>query len=897
MCRDYILLIFIFLSFLPLEAQEVPKITSYTTSDHRAGNQNWMINQDCMGNIYVANTEGVLVFNGFQWQTVQLPGNQIARSVYTGADCRVYVGGYEIFGYINLENRDLPKYVPIADSLLLKTKQEIWKIFETSDKLYFQSFSHFFSKENQEIRSISLPGNIMFGNVVEDRVFIPKVEGGMYEFTDKVEGIFNADSLPLGVKTSAVCKGLALGEILIGTQNSGLYQTKSGKILPIFSELNTLLKQEQINKVIRLQNGDYAIGTILNGIYISSDLKKIKYHVNKLNGLTNNTVLSLFEDQDNNLWVGTDKGLSSLALQNPLEFYYDKKGSLGTVYTYIEYSGQFYLGTNQGVFRADENKEFKLVKNSQGQVWSFLQLGEDLLCGHNEGIYLLSNNEFKRISGTSGGWCMRKIDDHRVLVSTYTGLVLLEKMDNGIWSEHKYLKGERAVNDFVLKENILIGHNPNQGILLFKFASDFSHILKRKIISNQDGTDFLTDIKILSSGLIVKKDKWFEIENFKFKAIPDHSLLNDNSPEFSYFALAQSLLKTENISEPITFPNLSKVDNFVFAFDEGYIRIPKNYVLTDTAIYAPEIDFLLVENQSLSPDQGNFAFSPQENDLSVYFRNSTFSESTADQFRYKLLGWDKKDYPFPNSGVLKFLNLQDGKYRLLLIDQANREKEVLSFTVRPHWYEAWQGGILYFILFTGFLYALNLRNKEKLRLQAEKLKMEQDKKLKLERIKTKNKLESERITTKNELLEKELTYKSKMLANSTMTLIQKNRMLADLKEMIEKETRKPGADGLQKQKIFNLIDRNINSDSDWQIFEQNFAAVHKDFFETLKDKHPDITAGELRLAAYVRLNLSSKEIAPLLNISIRSVENKRYRLRKRLAITKADSLKNYLMRL
>jgi DNA-binding CsgD family transcriptional regulator len=881
--RFCLFIIFVFCSQL-LTANEVPKISQYIATDYHADNQNWMITQDCTGNLYIANTDGVLIFNGFQWQLIELPGKQIARSVYQGEDCRIYVGGYEIFGYIDNENRFEPTYIPIADSLLRNTKQEIWQIFGSSNKLFFQSFSHFFSVENKGIKSIALPENIMFGNIVDDKILIPKVEGGMYEFKGKVEEVFNSNLLPKGVNTSAVLSGTMPSEVLIGTQNSGLYQTEHEEILPLLSDFNTILKQEQINKIIRLRNGDYVVGTILNGIYITSDLKSVKYHINKLNGLTNNTVLSLFEDRDGNLWVGTDKGLNRLALQNSSEFYYDKQGKLGTVHTYIEFNDKLYLGTNQGVFISNESQDFSLMKNSQGQVWSFLHTGEDLLCGHNAGTYLIENDEFKQISETSGGWCMRQIDERKVLVSTYTGLILLEKNQNGIWLEKKYIAGETAVKDFVLKENILIGHYPGQGIILFEFASDFSKIIQQKIVANQDGTDFLTEVQIFSSGIIIKNDNHFQVENLTLQRIT--VALNEETPELHYFSLARSLLKSENISEPVTFPNLVSDNSFIYPSEEGYMRVPTISALNDTIDNILKIDYLLQHNRIIS-DRDNLTFSPQENDLTVYFRNVDFTENTSELFRYKLQGWDKKDYPFPASGILKFLNLQDGKYQLILINQENQaETEVLSFSVRPHWYESWEGGILYAIAGFTFLYLFNLRNKAKLRRQAARLKAEQNKKL-----------ESERIKTKNEQLEKEILYKSKMLANSTMTLIQKNKMLADLKEMIEKETRKPITSSLQKQKIFNLIDRNINSDSDWEVFERNFAAVHKDFFETLKNNHPDITASELRLAAYVRLNLSSKEIAPLLNISLRSVENKRYRLRKRLEITKADSLKNYLMRL
>jgi DNA-binding CsgD family transcriptional regulator len=134
-----------------------------------------------------------------------------------------------------------------------------------------------------------------------------------------------------------------------------------------------------------------------------------------------------------------------------------------------------------------------------------------------------------------------------------------------------------------------------------------------------------------------------------------------------------------------------------------------------------------------------------------------------------------------------------------------------------------------------------------------------------------------------------------MLANSTMALVQKNNMLGELKAVIAKDDLTKTNDAQYKRRLINLIDRNIDSDEDWEIFERNFAEVHEDFLEKLKTN--DITAGELKLAAYIRMNLSSKEIAPLLNISIRSVENKRYRLRKKMGIEHDDNLSEHLLRM
>ncbi|MBT8313046.1 MAG: two component regulator three y domain-containing protein, partial [Maribacter sp.] len=97
--------------------------------------------------------------------------------------------------------------------------------------------------------------------------------------------------------------------------------------------------------------------------------------------------------------------------------------------------------------------------------------------------------------------------------------------------------------------------------------------------------------------------------------------------------------------------------------------------------------------------------------------------------------------------------------------------------------------------------------------------------------------------------------------------------------------------------VIKTINRNINNSDDWKFFEEAFNNADKDFLKNIRIQHPDLTPNDLRLCAYLRLNLSSKEIAPLLNISVRSVEVKRYRLRKKMALPHENSLVEYILNL
>jgi DNA-binding CsgD family transcriptional regulator len=152
--------------------------------------------------------------------------------------------------------------------------------------------------------------------------------------------------------------------------------------------------------------------------------------------------------------------------------------------------------------------------------------------------------------------------------------------------------------------------------------------------------------------------------------------------------------------------------------------------------------------------------------------------------------------------------------------------------------------------------------------------------------------EKELIKLRNEKLANEVEHKSKELASSTMSFIRKNEFLMELKTIIEKHKTELGS--RYPDKYYNYlnkkIDENISNQDDWQIFENNFERAHDQFFAKMQTSFPDLTPGDLRLCAYLRMNLSSKEIAPLLGISVRGVENHRYRLRKKMNMEHDDSL-------
>mgnify|MGYP003331829594 FL=1 len=141
-------------------------------------------------------------------------------------------------------------------------------------------------------------------------------------------------------------------------------------------------------------------------------------------------------------------------------------------------------------------------------------------------------------------------------------------------------------------------------------------------------------------------------------------------------------------------------------------------------------------------------------------------------------------------------------------------------------------------------------------------------------------------------LEDNIEQKNKELAISTMAMIKKNQFMNALLNDLQ-----PAAANPSVSRVLRTIQRSLKSDDDWEFFQQAFDNADKDFLKRLKDMYPSLTNHDLKLCAYLRLNLSSKEIAPLLNISVKSVDIKRYRLRKKMALQHDQNLTEYILSL
>ena len=290
----------------------------------------------------------------------------------------------------------------------------------------------------------------------------------------------------------------------------------------------------------------------------------------------------------------------------------------------------------------------------------------------------------------------------------------------------------------------------------------------------------------------------------------------------------------------------------------------------------------------LEPDTNYISLPYNFQELNIFVETTIFTPNH--QFSYKLegvsAGWSK----WQNNGKISFLQLPEGTYELKIrkyVTKGPFPEISMIIEVRPPWYNTIWAYIIYiFILWliiqSALRYHLRNLNKEEM---AQKEKEKQQEERKLEQL-------------KNEMLEKELQNKNNELTLQTSALVKRNQATQAILDEFEKQNELLGDRYPNKMynKLHALMEDALENQADWLLFESYFNSAHQNFLDRLKTRFPDITTGDLRVCCLLKMNLSTKEIASLMNVSVRAIELRRYRLRKRLELDNETNLVDFLMK-
>jgi hypothetical protein len=571
------------------------------------------------------------------------------------------------------------------------------------------------------------------------------------------------------------------------------------------NEVSGYLKEATCNAGLAVNDSLLVFGTILRGLVLCDRSGRILETYDYSNGLSNNTVLSLYLDAGKGLWAGLDDGANYLETSSPVAFYENSSGDLGTIYTVIRDRDYLFLGTNHGLFATDiENGDgsyrfqLRIIPGTQGQVWKLSQYDGQILCGHNDGTFLIDGLKAVRISDVTGGWSVRPFGDYLVQ-GTYTGIVSFRKDIAGNWAYSSRIEGYAEPTRFV--EIDYLGYvwalHPQKGVyrlelneeadsvtssLYFSQAGDSARILSMAVINNQMvfiaadhiyGFDYETKdffpVTSLEPGLgefvgatqiipFQKNSYWFVLDN-----------------RIALFSITRDL-QAEKILEFVhEYADLPWREQQVMSLDSGMLLIPTRQAFSIYDVERSKADPGLLRWLSagwssaggtgvlrFSRDQAMKAGASRENNLTVFIANPSGFDREVREYLYRITEMGEEWYRTAADNF-SLLNLRHGEYHLQVREAAGSGMAEARFTIRRPF--ALSGGAL-------VLYLLALAAIAAAGIVFFRSKLESHRRI-IEYEVGKNRLESE------------LDYKSYELMLTMRYLIRKTDTLRELRDKLE----------------------------------------------------------------------------------------------------------------
>ena len=937
----------------------LPEVINYNKQTYNAGLQSWDIKQDKDGIIYFANNEGLLSFDGTYWNLFPLPNKTIVRSIEISNDNKIYVGGQDEIGYFlpdkngRLTYYSLTKLIPEKERLF----GDVWNIISVNNNIFFQTTYKIFKLTNQAVAIYTAKMEWSYLGFANGKLLAHDFSSGLMIYQDNVwKPVVQKNDLPATDPVTAILP-FQKDSIVITTLKSGIYLYTAGTISKLKLSNDALFYNDRIYTATLVNKSKIALATTNNGVYIIDINGNVIQSFSKNEGLQNNNVLSIFPDRQNNLWLGLDNGIDFIAYNSAIK-HISPNFQNGSGYTAIIYNNTLYTGTSNGLYSVALQKEtdlsfckanFNLVPNTKGQTWSLATINNELLLGHHEGAFLINNNVAQPISKEKGVWNFLPVSDifptTKIIAGNYIGLSYFN-YDNGKFSPGEKIPGFEESSRFITKDNAgnIWVSQPYHGI--FKITKSANEEYQITTYTDKNGLPSTLNNHIykIKNEVVAATEKGvytlntktniFEPAPFYKKIFGNQSLryLKEDAAGNVWFVHEKTLgvvdfsekepaiiyisELTDKILSGFEFIYSVNNENLFLGSEKGFFHInykkyreikPELKVQVRSVLITNKKDSLLFggyfsavnEKQEQLKEQIP-SISYQWKTIRFAFSSPLFDYQSNLEYSFKMNGYDDNWSEWSKRTEKEYTNLKAGRYTFNVKVRNNLGNEsqiaTYSFKIRPPWYQTNLAKILYVLLAALIVFFIYHFQKKKFILQQQKHEDEQQQLLYIYELE-KDKSEIELMNLKNQNLESEINFKNSELASSAMHLVKKAELLtkikSDLSQVIKTVENTQAKEEVKK--IIRSLNNDESMDTEWDNFSMHFDKVHSDFLAAVKEKYPDITPNEHKLCAYLRMNLSTKEIAQLMNISVRGVEISRYRLRKKLKITSDINLFDHLI--
>lgn len=913
------------------QAIGIPFVNAYPKEEYGYGTQNWDIEQGTTGLLYFANNEGLLEFDGSDWRLFPLPNKTILRSILIKGKDGIYAGGQNEFGFYRPDIHHKWRFESLKGLIPEPHRnfEDVWNMEYLNGDIYFRASEKIFITDGRQCQVLDQL-RVNFLGKAGQTLFAQDITGLLHRLEDQSFSPIPGTELLRGTE---VRKIIAVNDhFLIATFKNGIFLYDRKTIQKWENQGERQFDDQYITTIDVLSDGDIVIGTGFHGLIMIDTAGRFKYRVSTEEDLSNNRVICTFVDRQKNLWLGQDNGIGMIRTNSPFSRIYPQGELEGAGYDVAIHKNKIYLGTSSGLLYTDWAAEpfrgdLRLIENSNGQVWGIDVVNDELILDHSEGAFFVRGARAYRFFDETGAWMFEQDDLHEnlILAGTYKGIsifgrdafrrlydipdlnessrFIVQDASHHYWMAHPY-RGIYRISyphDPARRKVELLG--PEAGLPsnlhnhIFKINGEVLVCAERGVFVFDGDQQVFRPYEPINQYLDpgVKVRRLFEAPNGDVWFITEKEV---------------GVLKVEEkgLTRKITkrvFPELKPLMNGgwekIYPYDDRHVFITTihGFIHYDGAraqVDSPAFDIVLNEmtiNKDSTifplPTPDKFTFPHWQRSFLFNVAATEYVNNETVEFQYFLDGFDDGWTPPGNLRAKEYTNLPPGKYTLNVraknMNGQFSPVRSLAFEISKPWYTTTPVLLFYILLLAAGIYFIYRRSNKKYQALEERA----------DSMAKKSKEEIQRLET--EKIQVELDHKKRELVSATLHLVQKNETISDLVDQLSQIKKKSREEEVKKQlqKLIRSLKNDEVFDEGWDQVMYHFNELHEDFFERLKKSYPSLTPKDLKMCAYLKMNLTTKEMASLMNVSIRGVEASRYRLRKKLDLPTEANLTEFIM--
>ena len=736
----------------------LPYIRNYTPKEYGADIQNWAILQDDRGLMYFGNNLGVLEYDGVFWRRIPLSNNTVVRSLVKDKNGRIYVGGVDELGYLEPDaNGDL-RYISLRSSIPRDALPlaDVWQTYVTRDGVYFMTFERIFRWSPEERQMKVWKGSSDFhGSFCVDGVFyVRQWEVGLLKMEkDSLKLVPGGEQfaderiyvmLPFPDKTGAEGQK---SRILVVTRTKGMFLFDGLRFQPFKTEADEFVRANlTYSPGAVLRDGRIALNTVAGGVAIMDPQGHLLQVIDKLAGLTMNTVYYLYEDRSGALWVAMDNGIGRVEVGSGFSLFDSRNGLTAGAYRFLRHRGTLYVTTTIGIFYLDPKTSlFHPVPGILNQCFEMTDIGDQLLAATADGVYVIENARATLIRPSVNkdydaySVCRSREDSNRVFVSLNNGAASLYHKGGRWIDEGRMLGVSGELRTIVeLEDGRLWLGSVSRGVLRVTFPkkADGQPDFRRPVIERYDTAHGLPEggvlaVRVLGRDRFVAQQGVFAFDEKTKRFVPDSTFMvvsqlgsvdaqalveaddgrlwvcfgreiavGERQPDDSFAWTTAPFMRFSDEIIQTVYPD--KLGVVWFGTPYGAVRYDTRAIASAAASYPALIRRAAAGSRRLprsAPGQEPAELPYGGQALRFDFAAPSYGNEERTSFRTFLEGFDSQWMGWTSDRSKEFTNLEPGAYRFRVqardVSQEESTEAVYSFTILAPWYRTWWAYLLY----------------------------------------------------------------------------------------------------------------------------------------------------------------------------------------------------------